>query len=274
MLWVLAAVGLVLLLVLPTLFWVWRNQERVTFQPPDAPWPEPSVAARRVDYQAADGQPLFGYLVGDAEEGPLVLVFHGNADLAVRQLPWALELARRTRGRAFVVEYRGYAGLPGRPTYHGSGLDAAAAWAAARDLLGGRAEEVVLFGHSLGSAIAAELASTLGERSGPRALVLQSPLSSARAMARIIAGRTMEALWGTVSRIHFDTERRVRDLAAPVSVAHGQRDFIIPARMGRAVFAAARRPGELLIVPGAGHNDVADVGGESYWRWLLAAVMR
>jgi hypothetical protein len=43
-------------------------------------------------------------------------------------------------------------------------------------------------------------------------------------------------------------------------------------RMGRQVFSAARRPGELLIVDGAGHNDVADVGGDRYWQWLTAAV--
>ena len=42
--------------------------------------------------------------------------------------------------------------------------------------------------------------------------------------------------------------------------------------MGREVFAAARRPGELLIVPGAGHNDVPEVGGRAYWTWLVRAI--
>ena len=55
-------------------------------------------------------------------------------------------------------------------------------------------------------------------------------------------------------------------------VAHGDRDLVIPVRMGREVFAAARHPGELLIVPGAGHNDVAEVGGEAYWGWLTRAL--
>jgi fermentation-respiration switch protein FrsA (DUF1100 family) len=57
-----------------------------------------------------------------------------------------------------------------------------------------------------------------------------------------------------------------------VWVAHGDRDLIIPVRMGREVFEAAAHRGELLIVPGAGHNDVADVGGRDYWRWLARAV--
>jgi pimeloyl-ACP methyl ester carboxylesterase len=74
--------------------------------------------------------------------------------------------------------------------------------------------------------------------------------------------------------VHFDTEERVRTLAAPVHVAHGDRDLLIPLRMGRAVHAAARTKGELLVVPHAGHNDVDDVGGEAYWRWLEHALAR
>jgi fermentation-respiration switch protein FrsA (DUF1100 family) len=57
-----------------------------------------------------------------------------------------------------------------------------------------------------------------------------------------------------------------------VWVAHGDRDIIIPVRMGREVFAAAAVKGELLIVAGAGHNDVADAGGRDYWRWLARAI--
>jgi pimeloyl-ACP methyl ester carboxylesterase len=274
-LWTLAAVALLaILVVLLVLLWFWHNQERVTFQPERGPFPEPPSYARRIDYQAADGQPLFAYVVGDSDATRTVIAFHGNADLAVRQLAWAAELARRTGCRVMVVEYRGYAGLPGRPTYDGSRLDAAAAWTAAERVLGARPDETVLFGHSLGSAIAAELATELQVRGGPRALVLQSPLQSARAMARVIAGPVMEAAWGALSRVHYDTEARVKRLDTPVWVAHGERDFVIPSRMGRALFAAARVPGRLLLVPTAGHNDVAESGGEAYWHWLDDAVVR
>ena len=70
----------------------------------------------------------------------------------------------------------------------------------------------------------------------------------------------------------FDSERIVRSLDAPVWVAHGERDMIVPARMGRAVYDAAKKKGRLLILPGASHNDVEDVGGEEYWQWLEGAV--
>jgi pimeloyl-ACP methyl ester carboxylesterase len=79
-------------------------------------------------------------------------------------------------------------------------------------------------------------------------------------------------LWRKIARVHYDTRARVAQLDCPVWVAHASRDVVIPVRMGRQVFAAARRKGELLVVEGAGHNDVADVGGERYWRWLTSAV--
>jgi fermentation-respiration switch protein FrsA (DUF1100 family) len=251
----------------------WWYQERIVWQPPGPPYPGDPTGVRRVTFTARDGQPLYGYVVGEAAAAsapPPVIVFHGNADLAVWVVPWARELARRTGRSVFIPEYRGYGGLGGATTYGGSALDAAAALAFARDSLGGAGRPVALYGHSLGSAIATELAA----REGAEVLILQSPFSSASAMARIMIGQPMLALWRFIARVHFDTVGRVRALDAPVWVAHGDRDLVIPVRMGREVFAAARRPGELLIVPRAGHNDLAEVGGEEYWGWLERALRR
>ena len=130
---------------------------------------------------------------------------------------------------------------------------------------------MVLYGHSLGSAIATELAGFMQSRP-PAALVLQSPFTSAQAMAARMLVPPIPGLWRLIARVHYDTRRAVGSLAIPVHVAHGTRDVVIPVRMGRAVFAAAKRPGALLLVEGAGHNDVADAGGRDYWRWLTTAV--
>ena len=257
---------------------VWWRQERIVFQPPRGPWPNPD-AVRRLDYRASDGQPLFAYVVGEPDPGapapgrPVLLAFHGNADLAVWQLEWARDVVQRTGWTVVAAEYRGYAGLPGAPTYEGSARDARAAYDATRDALGAEPGDIALFGHSLGSAIATELAGALDSAgTAPRALLLQSPFTSARAMARIFVARPVAAAWGAFSRVHYDTEARVRTLGVPVHVAHGTRDMLIPVGMGKAVHAAARRQGALLLVPGAGHNDVEDVGGASYWTWLAAAL--
>lgn len=263
----LVAVGGVLLYA-GMLLILWHFQERIVFQPP-ASVPQSTVSARQVRYRAADGVELFGYLVGDCASGArAVLAFHGNADIARWLVPWASEVARRNRVCVMLPEYRGYDGLDGRPTYDGSSRDARAALDYLRDSVGVSPSSITYFGHSLGTAIAVELASV----GTPQALVLQSPFSSARAMGARMFLPGISAFWSFVSRVHFDTVRRVHASDVPVWVTHGDKDFVIPVSMGREVFAAARRKGELLIIPHAGHNDVPEVGGEAYWSWLARAL--
>lgn len=251
-------------------FWLWRNQERVVFQPPaDAPLaPQP---ARRVEYPADDKHPLFGYIVSatSSDASIVVIAFHGNADLAAWTVPWAAELAERAGVTVFLPEYRGYAGIPGTPTYATAASDAVGALRFAEREL--KPKRLVFFGHSLGTAIAAELALAMPQ-SKVEALVLQSPFTSAKEMAVRMLMPPLPRLWESISRVQYDTRAVVAKLDVRVSVSHGTRDLTIPARMGRSVFAAARRPGHLLLVEGAGHNDVAEVGGEAYWQWLVGAV--
>ena len=261
----LAWVAVVLVLTIAFIGVIWANQERVVFQPPD----EPAVEGpARVHYAAEDGQPLHGYVIGDRDARHLLIAFHGNAEVAAHSLSWAEEVARRTGWLVLLAEYRGYAGLTGRPTYRASRLDARAAYAFARDTLGFPPERIALRGFSLGSAVATELASDVD----PAVLLLEAPLSSARDMARIIVARPLHLVWDRISRVHFDTERRVAELDAPVWVAHGEDDFTIPTRMGRAVFEAAKVKGELLLVPDATHNEIAYRAGPRYWRWLEQAL--
>ncbi|MEP6507094.1 MAG: alpha/beta hydrolase [Gemmatimonadales bacterium] len=243
-------------------------QERIAFQPQGPPYPSPGDT-RREDYRASDGQPLFAYIVGDpANATGLLLVFHGNADMAARQIDWARDVLSRTGLAVMVAEYRGYASLAGKPSYVASQLDADAAYAFAIGDLHVPADRIAFFGHSLGTAVAAELAT----RHRPFALVLQSPFTSARDMARLLVGRRPGTLsWNLFSRIHFDTIERVKTLDVPVSVAHGGRDRLISSSMGLRVFEAAHTKGQWLLVPEASHNDVS-THGEAYWKWLTQAL--
>ena len=250
---------------------VWIFQERIAFQPPARGWSAPPDSLR-VEYAAADGQPLVALLVGkpDASTG-LLLSFHGNADLSVWQIEWAEEVLARSRVPVLLAEYRGYLGLPGRSTYETSKLDAEAAYTFARDVLGIPSDRIAFFGHSLGTAVAADLA----KKHPPAALILQSPFTSAHDMsARMIGLRLPSVIWNVIARLHFDTRARVRVLDAPVSVAHGEADRLIPVRMGHEVFATALRKGTLLIVPNATHNDVASRGRDSYWPWIVSALRK
>ena len=261
------AVAIVAALTLGALvFAIWWEQERIVFQPSPPPYPD-GAPARRITFRADDGPEIYAYVVGDsahAAANGALLMFHGNADLAAWRVPWALEVARRTGRMIVLAEYRGYGGIPGPPSVPGVRSDAEAALAWLRQATGLPTSRIALYGHSLGSAIATELAAS----HPPEVLLLESPFSSARDMARIIIAAPLERVWRLISRVHYDTEARVRTLEVPVWVAHGTNDLIIPARMGRAVFEAARRQGTLLEVAGAGHNDVPETGGEEYWAWL------
>jgi uncharacterized protein len=246
---------------------IWWRQERILFQPPrlvDIP-----EETSRVSYDAVDGQRLLGFLIGNPSRAPGVLLcFHGNADIALWQLDWAREVERRTRIAVFLAEYRGYMSLGGAPSYATTKLDARAAYDHLRIALGVDRSRIAYFGHSLGSAIAAELA----DIHPPAALLLQSPFSSARAMARLIVSPPVLLVWKAISRIHFDTAKAVAQIDVPISVAHGRRDRIVPFRMGLDVYEAAKRKGELLVVDTAGHNDVAQVAGPAYWQWIARAL--
>lgn len=266
------AIAVALVWVVLTTAWMWRFQERVVFQPP-ADAPEAPAPARRVVFQAADGHSLFGYVVSPTAESReprvVVIAFHGNADLAAWQVPWAREVVERTGATVLVPEYRGYAGIPGTPTYRSAASDAHGALEFARSGL--RHSDVILYGHSLGTAIATELAASMRPQP-PKALILVSPFTSARDMAARMLVPSIPWVWQRISRVHYDTRKLVSEIDSPVFVSHGSRDLNIPVRMGRQVYEAARRPAELLIVEGAGHNDVPDIGGERYWRWLTTAI--
>ena len=255
----------------------WWGHERIVWQPPRGPYPEPApgVGVRRVDYAAADGQPLFGHLVSppDAETPrDVLLVFHGNAELAADEIPWARELARRTGWSVLLAEPRGYAGLPGRPTHEGSRRDAMAAYRWLRDTLALPPQRIGVFGYSVGSAVAAELAAALDDAERPAALVLQAPFTSTHDMARRIAPRWVAAAWPWIGRVPFDTRRRVAETDVPTWVVHGAADRVVPVQMAREVHAAARRPAGLLVIAGADHVDLPLVGGARYWAFLSEAL--
>ncbi len=262
---ILAVAAVFFVLAITFLGLVSRFQERIAFQPEGPPYPVVDDSLR-VEYSAADGQRLLAYVIDNVRRTHgLLLAFHGNADLAARQIDWAEEVARRTGLAVMIAEYRGYGGLAGKPGYAESQLDADAAYRFAREQLGVPSDRIAFFGHSLGTAVATELA----ERHPPSSLLLQSPFTSARDMARVLVGRhPSEFTWNRLSRIHFNTLAKVKSVDAPVSVAHGAQDRLIPISMGRQVFDAARSKGAWLVVPNAAHNDVALRGGEPYWQWI------
>jgi len=259
-------------------FVVWAVQERLVFLPPPVP-PQQGRGATRVDFSSTDGQPLFGFFVPGAdsqvgrEQVPpvphrIIIHFHGNGDLASSWIDWGQEVARRTGYSVFLAEYRGYGGLPGRPSYDGVMRDARATMGFLQERYGVRPNDIVLYGHSLGTGVATQLAA----EQGARAVLLEAPITSIVDAGRrsFVAPLSFVIRW--ISRIHFAPVDHVRNIQSPVWIVCGDVDQVAPASMSKSVFAAALNPGEFLLVEGAQHNDVADCGGEEYWEWLSRAL--
>ncbi len=228
-------------------------------------FPERRLAATPADvglefedlrFRAADGTRLHGWLVPGRAETPL-LWFHGNAGNIGDRVPLLADLHRELQVAILILEYRGYGASEGTPSEAGLYLDARAALATLAEQLAVPAGRVVLFGQSLGAAVAVELAS----HGPPAGLILESPFTSVADMAR--HHYAWLPVWPLL-RGRFDSLARIADLSAPLLLVHGADDEIVPARMGERLFAAAREPKRLLLIPGGGHNDAYLVGRGAY----------
>lgn len=217
------------------------------FPAAQASFPEPRAGEgwRVVRYETADGLPLAGaFFPPTAGEGAVLLYFHGNAEAAAHNLPFARELNARGLG-VFLAEYRGYGGLRGSPSEAGLYADAEAALAEL-GRLGVPPSRVVLVGRSLGSGVAVELAT----RHRVAAVVLVSAYTSLVDMGRIVAG----PLAPLVVRDRFDSLGKLPRVESPLVLLHGSRDDVVPVSMGRRL-AAARPDARWVEVAGTSHNE-------------------
>jgi hypothetical protein len=227
----------------------------ITFPRPRAPMPEETELsgripnARVVSYETADGLSSKGIHVGTgARATARVLYFHGNAESAEQNLPLAAELAR-SGIETLLAEYRGYSGLPGRPSEEGLTRDGEAALAAFLDARV-EAPPLILVGRSLGSGVAVEIAS----RRPPRLLILISPFTSLVDMGRPLVGPLAPALVSD----RFDNLSKIAALNCPIVIVHGTRDEVVPFEMSRRLAAAGRNV-RLIPLEGRGHNDLPEI---------------
>jgi len=193
-----------------------------------------------------DGERLHAWWVPAAGARGTVLLFHGNAGNMSARLDYLLMFARLGYS-TLIIDYRGYGQSTGRPSEAGTYGDAEAAWRWLTATRGIRAEDIVLFGESLGGAVASWLAA----RHPPRALVLASTFTSVPDLGAEIYPFLPVRL---ISRIGYDNRARLQAVRAPVLVAHSRADDVIPFAHGQRLFEAAREPRAFIELAG-GHND-------------------
>jgi pimeloyl-ACP methyl ester carboxylesterase len=190
-----------------------------------------------------------------------VLFCHGNAGNVGDRVPH-LALLTDAGFDVLAFDYRGYGRSRGRPSEHGTVLDARAARAA---LLGREAVDparVLYLGESLGGAVALALA----VEQPPAGVVLQSTFTSVRDMARAVYPFVPRAVVPDA----YPSLALVRRLRSPLLVLHGARDEIVPLMQGEALAEAAPEPKRLHVFPGVGHNDLVALAGETWARTIAA----
>ena len=184
-----------------------------------------------------------------------LLFFHGNAGNIGHRLERAGLFARELHLDILLVDYRGYGESSGRPSEAGLYADGEAIYRCAADR-GFRREQIVLFGESLGSAVALETAL----RHPCAAVILETPFLSIPAMAKTI----YPFLPSFLIRTRFDNESKIAALSIPKLIVAAERDEIVPREHALRLFEVARPPKKLYVVSGAAHNDTYIAGGQQY----------
>ena len=205
-----------------------------------------------VSLRTGDGLDLLAWWKPPADgAAPVLAFFHGNAG----HIGYRGAKLRPYLDRGWGVllpAWRGYSGNPGSPSEDGLYADgrAALAFLAARGIDGDR---VVLYGESLGAAIAIQMAT----ETKVAAVVLEAPFSSVADIgARMFPYLPVRLL----ARDRFENAAKIAAVGAPVLVLHGEADKTVPVAHGRRVFAAAAEPKSARFVAAAGHNDLHSFG--------------
>ena len=205
---------------------------------------------------AEDGVRLHGWFIPQPGAQPTLLILHGNAGNISHRLGW-IRLLRELNVHVMIIDYRGYGRSEGKPSEKGLYLDARAAyeWWKRERAAGG--SKLVLIGESLGGVVAVDLAA----RVPVDGIVLQSTFTTAWDMAKTIMPI---GLLQPLTGVRFDSATKIQGIGCPKLFIHGNRDEIVPFRLGRRLYDLAAPPKEFFAVPGAGHNDLIGTAGTEY----------
>ncbi|TVP90424.1 MAG: alpha/beta hydrolase [Pseudomonadaceae bacterium] len=229
---------------------MWLFQERLLFLPgvgrehiatPD----DIGLYWRAVELTTEDDLTLDAWWLPAENPRAAMLFLHGNAGNISHRLD-SLEQFNQLGLSVLILDYRGYGQSEGRPSERGTALDADAGWQWLQAESGHDPERLVIFGRSLGAAVAAELAT----RTDPAALILESAFRSVPDLGQQLYP------WlpvRTLARLTYPTVDYVAQQNAPVLVIHSEDDEIIPFAEGQAVYEAASAPKALLVIEGD-HN--------------------
>jgi hypothetical protein len=204
-----------------------------------------------------------------APEAGVWLFLHGNGSTIgdeVKRPFWFHNLGFST----LMIDYRGYGRSKGKfPTESSVNEDVEAALNYLTQVRKIPPEKIFVYGHSLGGAIAIDLAQQHPEIAG---LVVEGSFTSMRSMVNHLYNHLLIFPVDLLLNQRFDSLSKVRSLQIPLLFIHGTGDRLVPAQMSEMLFEAAPEPKQLLLVPEAGHHDVGELGGVQYFQAIQGLV--
>ena len=203
----------------------------------------------------ADNCKLWAWFLPVANARGTVLFCHGNAGNLTYRLSSMLDFYD-ARLNVLIFDYRGYGKSEGSPSESGTYQDVTAAWRFLIDVKKIPANKIIVFGRSLGGAIAAYAAS----KNAPGALILESAFTSVPDLASQIYPLFPVRL---LARYRYPTRRYLEGISCPVLIIHSREDEIVPFSHGQSLFAAAKDPKEFLAISGS-HGDGFIVSQKEY----------
>jgi fermentation-respiration switch protein FrsA (DUF1100 family) len=216
-----------------------------------------------VFFRTADGLRLNGWYIPDKKSEFTVLFCHGNGGNIMHRLD-STNILYNLGLNCFIFDYRGYGNSEGKPSEEGTYLDAMAAYKWLREEKKISANNIIVFGRSLGGSIAAQLASKVEVKT----LIIESAFTSYVDIGRKFYPY-MPVRW--FARFSYQTNDYIKEVSCPVMIIHSRGDEIIPFEFGLELYRIANEPKEFVEIFG-GHNDGFLVSSEIYknaWtKWL------
>jgi fermentation-respiration switch protein FrsA (DUF1100 family) len=207
------------------------------------------LGGEEVWLQAEDGAKLHGWFFPHEQSRLAVLYGHGNGEDAERNARLMARLRDELRASVFVFDYRGYGLSEGTPHESGVIMDGLAAQHWLADRMKISADEVVLYGRSLGGAVMVALA----ERLGAKALIVHGSFAN---MTDVAADRYFWLPVRLLMRNRYESAERIKNYAGPLLQIHGTADRVVPLKLARPLIAASpSKQKQFIEVPGGTHND-------------------
>lgn len=197
-----------------------------------------------VRFSADDKTELFGWYIPKKGAETTLLFLHGNAGNISHRLE-SIKVFNSLGMNVFIFDYRGYGKSRGRANEQNTYDDAMAAWEYLLNQKRAKAEDIIIFGRSLGGSIAAYL----GAKVKPRAVILESTFSSAKDFISDVYPLLPQAL----VRYSYETKSYLKDISAPILIIHSEDDDLVPFKHGKSIFESANEPKSFLKI-GGDHN--------------------